>query len=86
MGKALAAQLLLKGANVIIIARNKIQLENALKTLEEYKILPDQKLSAVSADVTDFSNIDAEIKLIEMDFGHIDAVFTCAGNCLRFSN
>ena len=70
---------MLKGASVIIIARNNFQLENALKTLEEYKIFPEQKLLAISADVTDILNIETKIKFIETNFGHIDVVFTCAG-------
>lgn len=86
MGKALAAQLLLKGANVIIIARNNVQLEITLKTLKEYKIFPEQKLWAISADVTDFSNIDTKIKSIETNFGRIDVVFTCAGIYYRIYN
>lgn len=78
LGQAIASQLLKKGANVIIIARNKLQLDEASKSLEKDKIYPEQIITSISADVTNFDSVKAAIKQIELSC-KIDVLFSCAG-------
>ena len=78
LGKAIASLLLKRGANVIIIARNKSQLDEAATSLEKYKISPKQKITSISADVTDSESVNAAIKNIETN-NNIDVLFSCAG-------
>lgn len=78
LGKAIASQLLKKGANVIIIARNKLQLDDASESLKKDKVYPEQKITSISADVTNFESVKAAVKQIEMD-SKIDVLFSCAG-------
>ena len=78
LGKAIASQVLRKGGNVIIIARNKSQLEEAAKYLEKDKISPIQKITSISADVTNFESVKTMIEQIEVG-SKIDVLFSCAG-------
>lgn len=79
LGLAIASQLLKKGANVIIIARNKLQLDEASISLEKDKINPKQKIISISADVTNFDSVKVAIRQIEL-YSKIDVLFSCAGN------
>ena len=79
LGKAVASQLLEKGANIIIIARNKQQLIESSKSLESFKISSEQRIEIISADVTDFENMKSAIKEIEDKLDGIDVLFSCAG-------
>jgi NAD(P)-dependent dehydrogenase (short-subunit alcohol dehydrogenase family) len=80
LGKAVALQLLKKGANIYIVARNKEQLKETVESLTSEKTSEDQTIEAISADVTDFQSIKAAIKEIEVKYGKIDVLFSCAGN------
>ena len=80
LGKAIAFQLLKKGANICIIARNKGQLSDTAKALKKEKIFENQVVEAISSDVTNFESIKNSVKEIESKYGKIDAIFTCAGN------
>ena len=62
IGLCLADQLLYKGADVVILARNPIKsLEVKNKLLEKY---PDGHLSFISFDQSDFASIDSAVKEI----------------------
>ena len=69
-----------KGANICIIARNKEQLEETVESLASEKTYEDQIIAAISADVTSFQSIKAAINEIDMNYGKIDVLFSCAGN------
>lgn len=79
LGKSIALQLLKKGANICIIARNKEQLNEAAESLKHEKLFKGQIVEAISADVTNFQNIKAAVKEIELKYGKIDVLFSCAG-------
>lgn len=79
LGKAVALQLLKKGANVFIIARNKEQLRETVESLRLEKIFDDQIIEAISANVTNFQNIREAVKEIEVNHGKIEVLFSCAG-------
>lgn len=83
LGKAIASQLLKKGANIILIARNKEQLHKTAKSLESDKISSKQTIDMISADVTDFESIKSAINTIEAKLNKIDVLFSCAGKVLR---
>lgn len=82
MGKAIAAQLLGKGANVFIIARSQKMLDEVVDELKSFKKSSKQKLDSVSADVTSFESVCSAVQKIESIQGHIDAIFTCAGTSI----
>lgn len=79
LGKAIASQLIKKGANIIIVARNKSQLDETVKLLVSQKVSSGQIIKAVSADVTNFESIKSAITEIEAHFEKIDVLFSCAG-------
>lgn len=79
LGKAIALQLLKKGANIFIIARNKDQLDETVEYLVHEKTSEHQIIEAISADVTNFQSIKAAIKEIETKHEKIDVLFSCAG-------
>lgn len=87
LGRAIACQLLKKGANICIIARNKEQLSETVEYLTSEKIFEGQIIEAISADVTNFQNIKAAVKEMELKHKKIDVLFSCAGNnIIRFHN
>lgn len=86
LGKALAAELLAKGAHVTLIARSKAQLEQAVRELEPFKVAAagkgQQQISFVSADVTSYESIKSAIAEAELVSGPISMMFCCAGTCV----
>ncbi|KAG4304476.1 hypothetical protein PORY_002186 [Pneumocystis oryctolagi] len=77
VGKALAMICTRRGAHVCIVARNKKILNETLSEMETVKYSPNQKLQAISADLT----IATEVKraLDEYSQSVPDIVFCCAG-------
>jgi NADP-dependent 3-hydroxy acid dehydrogenase YdfG len=71
-----------KGANICIIARNTEQLREAAETLKHEKLFEEQIIEIISADVTNFQNVKAAVEKIEIKYGKIDALFSCAGTKL----
>ncbi|KAK5110380.1 hypothetical protein LTR62_006088 [Meristemomyces frigidus] len=61
MGRALARLLAQKGANVVIVARDRSKLDEALKHISSAAIRISQRFHAISADVT---NADENIRLL----------------------
>lgn len=64
----------------MILARDKKQLELTAKDLELKKQFKEQKIIAISADVTNIHSIQPAISQIEADGDKIDVLFSCAGN------
>lgn len=86
LGKAIALQLLKKGANVTIIARNKAQLEIAEIELNKHKVFPEQEINSISVDVTDYTNMETSIDNIEKTIAPIEVIFCCAGtSCMDWA-
>ncbi|KAI5305411.1 hypothetical protein KEM56_004511, partial [Ascosphaera pollenicola] len=52
LGKSIAMHLSHKGANVIIVARNKKKLDEAIQDIESAAVNPAQQFLAISADLT----------------------------------
>ncbi|KAI7876722.1 NAD(P)-binding protein [Lichtheimia hyalospora FSU 10163] len=80
LGKALAIELVKKGANVTIVARRQSELDKAAKEIEANKVDDNQRVVTVSADMTcnaDVTRAFEEAK-IKMD-GDPEIVCACAG-------
>ena len=56
-----------------------IQLKETVKSLESDKLVPNQRIEIISADVTNFNDINIAIKEIETKNRKIDVLFSCAG-------
>ena len=76
LGKAVATQLALEGAKVIICSRNLVSLQKA-KT--EIKEKTDKEVSIIACDVIDEKQVKQMIDSIIQEFGTIDILVTNAG-------
>jgi len=81
LGLSLAEILTQKGAHVSIVARNKENLVKALAKLEQLRVSPSQKLSALSHSLDTASGSTQALQDACRPFGGQcpDAVFACAG-------
>ena len=78
MGKAMAAALLQRGCDVLIVARRRVLLEEAAKDLEHAKIRPSQ---AIDIDSGDLSNAQDAERIVKQAARIPDIVMCCAGSC-----
>ena len=76
LGKAVAIQLAMEGVNVVICSRNLESLQKAKSEIEEKT---NMKVSIISCDVTDETQVQQMIDSIEDEFGAIDILVTNAG-------
>ena len=78
IGLELSKRFAEKGANILLIARNREKLENAVK---EIKKLGDktQKFLILSLDVSDFTSVNEKIPKIIKEFGEPDILVNNAG-------
>ena len=76
LGKAVAIQLALEGAKVIICSRN---LESLQKAKSEIAKKTNVTVHTISCDVTDEEQIKQMINSIQQEFGTIDILVTNAG-------
>lgn len=79
IGLELGRQLVKKGANIVLIARNPEKLALAKTVLEDLKIRPDQLISTVSLDVANPFAVDEEIQKAVNQFGGPDILIASAG-------
>ncbi|XP_065064132.1 3-ketodihydrosphingosine reductase-like [Rhopilema esculentum] len=89
IGLALAKLYLSKGANVTIVARNKIKLAQAAMVLEKEKVKKSQKVCIVSVDLTkDLLYIRNAYKEAQECNGSVNILINCAGfaYCGTFEN
>lgn len=76
IGLALAQQLAREGAGVWLLARRKDVLENALRTLAA---ADGQKHGIVSADISDWDQVQTAARRVQDEAGVPDLLFNCAG-------
>jgi len=79
LGKSLAIKFAKLGANVTIIARDEKKLEETKKDVDAVKTNPSQKIVAISADVTKFTDIQQAIQRAVNENGVTDYVIANAG-------
>lgn len=77
LGRSVAEEFLREGANVLICARNKPELEAARRGLTEKH--PAQKVIAHPCDVSDESAVSRLFAKALQEFGHIDVLVLNAG-------
>lgn len=76
IGYALAEQMLKKGANICLLARRKELLKQAQDSLNSSKVIENQKITTISADVSDYSDLEKSLKKIREPF---DVLVNSAG-------
>ncbi|HVO44519.1 MAG TPA: SDR family oxidoreductase [Aggregatilineales bacterium] len=79
IGKATAKLLASKGAHISIMARTQATLDEAKKEIEAARASGDQKVVALSADVSDRGQVEAAIQSAIAQVGAPDLLFTYAG-------
>ncbi|KAG0428619.1 hypothetical protein HPB47_024406 [Ixodes persulcatus] len=87
IGRALASQVVRRGANVTLLARDRTRLEEARLELQDQTAFPDQVVHTVSADLSqDSSALAGQVQEAEEACGPVDFLVNCAGSAtsLRF--
>jgi len=79
IGLALAQQLFAEGASVVILARDQQKLDAAIEKINQQRLNANQKLGALSADVTDEHALHQALDQLKSDYGLPDLVVNCAG-------
>lgn len=79
IGFALAKKLSTLGSNVVILARRKILLEEALPEIEKMRKTPEQKFGVLCADVSDESWVNEVLEQFLVEYGVPDLVINSAG-------
>ena len=74
LGKSIATQLVKKGAHVLICARRKVELVQAVEELKALKIHDSQKIDYLECDVTNSSQVETLFLKNPIQF-----VFCCVG-------
>lgn len=80
LGFALAQEVVRQGANVILLARTKEELEKAQKILRQSN--PYSRVEVFSCDVTDKNQLHATVDAIIIKFKSIDIVINNAGEII----
>ena len=80
IGKAIAQALAEAGSDLALV---DIDMEEAAKTAGEIEKNTGVKAIAIQADVTKPEEVDAMIRKIMEEFGHLDAAFCNAGICMN---
>jgi 3-dehydrosphinganine reductase len=81
IGRAVAHLVAQRGAHVSIVARRQKPLDETLASLEEMRQSPEQRLRAVSADVSDWEQVQEMIASVTADRYPPDYLFNIAGYC-----
>lgn len=79
IGKATAMLLASQGANISIIARDRVKLEAARSEIESVKVHSNQRVFTVAADVSVRSQIESAIQTAIATLGIPDILVTSAG-------
>ena len=83
LGLSIAKQLASKGANVVIIARDRKKLQTALQEISQTALSQKQRFHQLSFDLTDPLSATAIMEeVMSWNNGHPhDILFSCAGYC-----
>jgi len=86
IGKALAQQLVGRGADVAVVARSRSTLEHALISLNASRTSKHQRINIHCADVTDAAQTNSVIAEVVVSLGRSpEVVFICSGVCRPFA-
>lgn len=79
IGKSLAVLLVKRGASVTIMARNVDKLKTAEMEIKEACVSGNQKVTSVSVDVSNYTELEQAINRVENSVGPIFGLINCAG-------
>jgi 3-dehydrosphinganine reductase len=79
IGLAIARQITQRGGDVIILARRQELLHQAIKELEPYRIMPEQRILSTKADVAKFDSLSNVVEALISEYGIPDVVINSAG-------
>lgn len=85
IGRSLSIKCFQNGANVIVISRNKENLEKVKDDLESKRINENQKIVIKQVDVTSLEQVDKVFNEIITEFNQIDYLINCAGKSVSNS-
>ena len=79
IGLALAKALAKEGVNIGLLARDEARLAQAKEAVQALTVQPDQKVSALSVDITDYEALAAKLGAWQTENGLPDLVINSAG-------
>lgn len=79
IGRALALDLTKAGADVSILSRSMLKLEQTHKEMEALRVSPEQKLNYISCDVTQFETVKKIFEQLIFDHRVPDILMNVAG-------
>lgn len=79
IGLAIARQLVMEGVHVALLARRQELLISAQNELEALKVLPNQIIHTITADVADRDELIGHLELFQNEFGPPDYLINSAG-------
>ncbi len=79
IGLAIARQLVMEGVHVALLARRQELLISAQNELEALKVLPNQIIHTITADVADRDELIGHLELFQNEFGTPDYLINSAG-------
>lgn len=79
IGLATAKQLAQQGANVCILARDTVKLEAACAEINAARRSPQQQVEAISADVTDYAQLEEKLNAFTQRVGVPDLAIISSG-------
>ncbi|MCR5979915.1 SDR family oxidoreductase [Gordonia jinghuaiqii] len=86
IGKATARMCVARGANVIIVARSADELDSAaaeLNSTTSKQGIPPGRVVAYRCDITDEESVNALVKSVLGEHGHVDVLVNNAGRSIR---
>jgi len=79
IGLAIARRIVMKGGNVTLLARRADVLSSAVESLSQSRLLENQRILSIQADVTQKSALEKSLVDFINSNGLPDFVFNCAG-------
>lgn len=79
IGLCIAQQLMKKGAHVHIFARRQTTLDQALVSIDQFRLNAQQHLGASSLDVTDEASIQNAFSIAINKMSSVEIIINCAG-------
>ncbi|MDH3047457.1 short chain dehydrogenase [Gordonia sp. CNJ-863] len=86
IGKATARMCVARGASVMIVARSAEELDSAadeLNSTTSKKGIPPGRAAAYQCDITDEESVNALVKSVLAEHGHVDVLVNNAGRSIR---
>ncbi|TIC37993.1 oxidoreductase [Wallemia mellicola] len=81
LGLSTAIELIKRGSNVTICARNKSKLSKAVDELTKYKVYDDQYIGYTIADLSDYSQTISALNKAKGDSGETPSMIFCCAGC-----